>query len=128
MILSFVTPRKRFPPLFPVYFGTHGGAYTVNVTWRTPGPHDTPLRATPFVPAAAGGVIDVPRPELTGPLATFDPSLPTAPGTLGPDGELPSMVPPVPWFCPAAMVPTGDLEGMSVARSSKTMRAPNNGV
>src|SRR5437588_5269382 len=56
VIVSPVTPYAVAPPLLPWYAGTQIGAYVDHGTWRTPGPHCTPLRVTPAEPAAAGAV------------------------------------------------------------------------
>ena len=52
VIVLLLTPGLVAPPLLAVNCGTHGGAYGDHGTCLTPGPHFTPLRATPGVPAA----------------------------------------------------------------------------
>src|SRR5438093_1225465 len=50
-------PGDVLPPLLPLYAGMQIGAYFDHGTWRTPGPHCTPLRVNPADPAAAGAVM-----------------------------------------------------------------------
>src|SRR5438445_8236352 len=65
------------------------GRYFVHGTWRTPGPHWTPLRVTPAEPAAAAAVM---------PLGT---AIPRGPAAVPP----PPVGPPPPSVAPATVVP-----------------------
>ena len=120
----------------PLYFGSHGGAYTDHETWRTPGPHWTPLRVTPREPAAAGAVIgpplldaDEPPDAVVPPVLEDDepddedPPLETCPV------DEPVSLDVVPPPCPADV--RSDLcerDGINVAINIKTMSAPRNGL
>src|SRR5437588_7074501 len=106
VIVSPVTPYAVAPPLLPWYAGTQIGAYVDHGTWRTPGPHCTPLRVIPAEPAAAGGVMPLGTARARWPPAgppAFE-ALLAAPPDVDPAtvaSVVPPLVPPTPTSCPA---------------------------
>jgi hypothetical protein len=69
VIVLPVTPGEVEPPLSPWNAGWQIGAYLDHVTWRTPGPHFTPLTAVPGEPGASGAGGTGPADELGPPAA-----------------------------------------------------------
>src|SRR5437588_12289171 len=101
------------------------GAYAVHGTWRTPGPHCTPLRVTPADPAAAGGVM----PLGTASACRPPPAPPAEPAPPGPPAAVPPatvvsvappVVPPAPAASPRPAFTLVDLLGVTLGTSHTT--------
>src|SRR3954449_11018299 len=113
------------------------GAYTVHVTWRTPGPHCTPLRVTPAEPAAAGAVMPLGTASARCPPVPPAPVAPAAPGPLPPAAPAtvvsvvsPFVLPvPTSWPKPAftSVALFGDTLGTSHTTKSRTRNPINSG-
>src|SRR5213078_781349 len=96
---SAVTPREVGPPLPPLYEATHGGAYSENGIWCTPGLQSKPPRVVPWpmatlaigalaAPPALPPAADPPPPALTPaappPAAPPAAAAPVAPASVAP--------------------------------------------
>src|SRR5438067_5794915 len=90
VIVLSVTPWAVVPPLLPCHAPRHGPAYTDHGTCLTPGPHCTPLTATPWptTPPVPPGVV------VAGVAAGPAPVAPAAPPAL------PAALPPPPDAAP----------------------------
>ena len=115
MVLA-VTPGAVVPPLLPVNSGSHGGAYGDHGTWRTPGPHFTPLRAM-----SLAAVADVPAPGAP------DEVLPAAAVAACPEPlEVPPLEAPMPGR--RALLTGSRLVGAWATRARRTAMTARNGT
>src|SRR3954454_14112037 len=104
-------------------------------TWRTPGPHCTPLRVTPAEPAAAGAVIPLGTasarcpPVAAAPAGPLVPPAPDAPTTVLPVVPAADVPSPPCWPAPVAtfVAFSGVTLGTRMTTSRRTSRPINNG-